>query len=1027
MASRSPGGNVGSNVTSQKLDQDEEMKQQSFSLSSQHPPESVQQLMSLSASGDADPSFGAPGHQETTAVQNVQALTSSETLNQNFYTHIPVTHLAPGYTYSSGDGHHNQNYLYSQPTSTTRTTKLQSDVSMHTQFAIITSAPESSDTFDRLHLHGSENSLPVVSSVDETVFVPAPGTAVVVSATGMTLNQSESSMVSHQRYGISLTPSMSVNAQQASQVQLDPVAFAIAEMEKANSPEAQHPPESEESIKEKVSEAKSIMEEHTKTQTQDDEGSEDGVLDSFMDVDKNETLALNDLTIDESFLTVFSDVKATFSHTLLDTIPGSKSSFFKRLEAEHLVKVHHDDSGEYIVCGPFRQIVSAQKSLRRLMLDCSGQAGVSIDGQCDQLSQCDIVKVPELIQVKSDGPITRQRALSLERDREHKMVTRVQSKEIETVAESNGARQPTTTIVVHQYVKDKDADCTKEGNTVYVEKKPAEHTARGKISYRGKSRKSLRGRRQRFPVKTHLKEKKEHSESNVGKTCGTENVAQTINTLDTNSISKEIHVLTSKSNFDDMKNEESVKSEFTQWQSQSNTILQQSGNSIEKADERVILKFLVDATTSKEPNSMNKLTTNSEEATSSKKLATSSEDPNSSNKLPSADHTETSTPNTPTLVLGRKKAKKNYEQLTPFKFFCKQCSFKTKRESHFQKHLQIHEKVKTIHCCTLCNFTTLRLGHLRRHELEHSQEVFLCDYCKYSTDDNKLLQRHIKFRHEQRENPEPSLVLQCKSCDYKTVKPYHYQRHMRVHADGGRNKMFQCGVCEYKTSRKEHYTRHMNNVHTGRRPFLCDLCGKAFKRADALRQHKGTHMLTEDRDFAFHCHMCSKGFRSQAHLSEHLASHSDLRAFLCELCGASFKTRSVQRKHILTIHKNPRSHQCDQCEKRFNTSYALRRHQKLHYPTEDALPDEKVQVKEEIAIIQYPADQIPPHLTAHIIPAHLVQDSTAQDPQQSAQPIQIVSAEEYAQSQDTEQRPQYIQTSEATTALLYLTSNFGQY
>jgi len=44
---------------------------------------------------------------------------------------------------------------------------------------------------------------------------------------------------------------------------------------------------------------------------------------------------------------------------------------------------------------------------------------------------------------------------------------------------------------------------------------------------------------------------------------------------------------------------------------------------------------------------------------------------------------------------GRKscRKKKDYEKLAPFKFFCTLCSFKSKRESHYQRHLELHSKV----------------------------------------------------------------------------------------------------------------------------------------------------------------------------------------------------------------------------------------------------------------------------------------------------------------------------------------------
>ena len=58
--------------------------------------------------------------------------------------------------------------------------------------------------------------------------------------------------------------------------------------------------------------------------------------------------------------------------------------------------------------------------------------------------------------------------------------------------------------------------------------------------------------------------------------------------------------------------------------------------------------------------------------------------------------------------------------------------------------------------------------------------------------------------------------------------------------------------------------------------------------------------------------------------------HSSVRPYLCDICGACFKTKSVQRKHTATLHANPRAHQCPTCHRRFNTAFTLRRHLKSH-------------------------------------------------------------------------------------------------
>ncbi|KAG8180855.1 hypothetical protein JTE90_023007 [Oedothorax gibbosus] len=133
-------------------------------------------------------------------------------------------------------------------------------------------------------------------------------------------------------------------------------------------------------------------------------------------------------------------------------------------------------------------------------------------------------------------------------------------------------------------------------------------------------------------------------------------------------------------------------------------------------------------------------------------------------------------------------------------------------------------------------------------------------------------------------------------------------------------------ACVPKLAR-EHFHRHTKSVHGTDRPHLCHICGKSFKRGDNLLQHSHLHSdSTPDHE----CTTCGKNFRSQSHLIEHRAVHSEHRNFLCEVCGASFKTKSVHRKHVQSIHRNPKAFPCDVCFKKFNTQYTLKRHKKTH-------------------------------------------------------------------------------------------------
>ncbi|XP_015931007.1 zinc finger and SCAN domain-containing protein 31 isoform X3 [Parasteatoda tepidariorum] len=218
---------------------------------------------------------------------------------------------------------------------------------------------------------------------------------------------------------------------------------------------------------------------------------------------------------------------------------------------------------------------------------------------------------------------------------------------------------------------------------------------------------------------------------------------------------------------------------------------------------------------------------------------------------------------------------------------------KTKDHSFVGNNSKLDSKLPYNHFCDLCSFKTKRSSHFLKHKAIHEK------------------------------------ILSCPQCSYQTTKQHYYDRHQRLHCLK-RNFVHQCEQCCYKTHRKEHLNRHMSSAHGDKRPYLCHICGKAFKRGDALQQHNLIHSEVLSENTNYKCSVCEKQFRSQSHLLEHRAVHSEFRSFLCEMCGAVFKTRSVHRKHMQTIHRNPRSHTCEVCNKKFNTTYTLKRHKKIH-------------------------------------------------------------------------------------------------
>lgn len=199
--------------------------------------------------------------------------------------------------------------------------------------------------------------------------------------------------------------------------------------------------------------------------------------------------------------------------------------------------------------------------------------------------------------------------------------------------------------------------------------------------------------------------------------------------------------------------------------------------------------------------------------------------------------------------------------------------------------------------CTICDDLFTSWSCLRSHMSSHVLGTYECGLCKITFNDKNDLNTHFSDEH----GGTPVLVENCDE-----------------------SRICKCELCgkEFKSAialRKHKVT------HTGERTVLCSLCGKTLANLNSLRVHMRTH--SDDRPFT--CSECGKSFKGPSELRSHSITHSREKVHNCPECGRKFHSKGLVRQHMLS-HTNDKPHKCDMCTASFNRLGNLNQHKKKH-------------------------------------------------------------------------------------------------
>ncbi|XP_055548101.1 zinc finger protein ZFP2-like [Wyeomyia smithii] len=280
--------------------------------------------------------------------------------------------------------------------------------------------------------------------------------------------------------------------------------------------------------------------------------------------------------------------------------------------------------------------------------------------------------------------------------------------------------------------------------------------------------------------------------------------------------------------------------------------------------------------------------------------------------------------------------------------------------------LKIHKtgknNLKSLQKCNYCGCIFFSSSGLLNHQkLFHTDKLFKCCRCDFSSLEISKLLLHVEEHREVNPSKFQASRYQCNLCltrfenaeDVRTHERYPYRKFKTKQSKSENSidfNVIRCCGCPKIFNSTADLRDHQEKVHFPQRTIstaslegeLSIECGGCYRtfRSDSMLQK---HLQRAAKRKLYACSKCSVSRRTLKELKEHEATHMGRGAFICCGCRKGFETQDALDNHSLEIHaKRPkiyhndasdteRPFECPICYRRYKTSRDLRGHQRYVY------------------------------------------------------------------------------------------------